>query len=226
MSGLSKRSLLNLTPNCQQSDHHKIRSARPHTHTHTSENQPVQTVGNRANEGTPYYQSAVLQSLSACVLYTLVFLLPLFQPPSPFLSSVFLYSFSLNLPPSLSLLYVSDSFPSSSADEKGKSFYHQFFSFYSVSFPFSSLFFLLLPPSLSLYFPLSGVICVGSHCLDNRLYRIMREKEGGGDRWSIKWEREREREEDEKEEAECQTEREKCKGEEKQEEMQQTRDCR
>lgn len=115
MSGLSKRSLLNLTPNCQQSDHHKNRSARPHTHTHTSENQPVQTVGNRANEGTPYYQSAVL---SACVLYTLVFLLPLFQPPSPFLSSVFLYSFSLNLPPSLSLLYVSDSFPSSSADEK------------------------------------------------------------------------------------------------------------
>lgn len=56
---------------------------------------------------------------------------------------------------------------------------------------------------------------MGSHCLDNRLYRIMREKEGGGDRWSIKWEREREREEDEKEEAECQTEREKCKGEEK-----------
>lgn len=67
----------------------------------------------------------------------------------------------------------------------------------------------------SLHFPLSGVICVGSHCLDNRLYRIMREREGGGDRWSIKWEREREREEDEKEEAECQTEREKCKGEEK-----------
>lgn len=77
--------------------------------------------------------------------------------------------------------------------KKGKSFYHQFFSFSSVSFPFSSLFFLLLPPSLSLHFPLSGVICVGSHCLDNRLYRIMREREGGGDRWSIKWERERER---------------------------------
>lgn len=57
----------------------------------------------------------------------------------------------------------------------GKSFYLLFFLTLFSLISFSVSFFLC-----SLHRALSGVICVGSHCLDNRLYRIMRERVGGG----------------------------------------------
>lgn len=106
------------------------------------------------------------------VFHVIVSLIPHFFPCSFFLPSL---SLSLPSPPlAVTVFHVSDSFPSQTLSGEGNHFISSFLTLFSL-LSFSVSFFLC-----SLHRALSGVICVGSKCLDNRLYRIMRERVGGG----------------------------------------------